>query len=136
MILRRYGSTLHSVELNFDSKALNEIGFRRDHALSVPEGDFEARYRRVEVRDFAPRDEGWVQDETERALLDHLEREIRRLEADLEEGEVLVVENRQGVDHPKSRHATRVVVQGVENRLHFSAWVEPPLRLGRYRPSP
>ena len=36
MIFRLYGNTYHSVELNFDSKALNEIGFRRDKADSIP----------------------------------------------------------------------------------------------------
>ena len=133
MILRRYGSTMHSVELNFDSKALNEIGFRRDHAHAVPVEEFDTRFTRTEVRELAPRDEGWVQDETEQALLDHLEREIRLMEDGLGEDEVLVVENQQGVDYPKTRHASKVVVKGGENRLLFSAWVEPALKVGRYR---
>ena len=133
MILRRYGAHMQSVELNFDSKALNEIGFRRDQTHSMPVEDFESSYEQVEVREFAPRDEGWVQDETEQVLLDHLEREVREMLDTLGEGEVLVVENRQGVDYPKTKHSTRVVVQGHENRLFFSAWVEPPLKMARYR---
>lgn len=133
MILRRYGSTMHSVELNFDSKALNEIGFRRDQVHAVPVEDFESGFTRIELRELAPRDEGWVQDEAEQVLLDHLERDIRAMQEGLGDDEVLVVENQQGVDYPKTRHATRVVVQGTENRLLFSAWVEPPLKVARYR---
>lgn len=133
MILRRYGSSMQSVELNFDSKALNEIGFRRDHAFSIPVEEFEQSYRRLDGKELAPKDEGWVQDETEQVLLDHLEREIRAMLDTLEEGDVLVVENTQGVDYPKTRHSTRVVVEGHENRLFFSAWVDPALKVARFR---
>ena len=111
MILRKYGTSMQSVELNFDSKALTEIGFRRDHAHSIPVEEFE----------------------TEQRLLDHLEAEIQGLMDSLGEAEVLVVESQAGVDFPKTRHKSRVVVEGGENRLFFSAWVEPPLRMGRYR---
>lgn len=124
---------MQSVELNFDSKALNEIGFRRDHAFSVPVEEFEGAYERLDGKEFAPKDEGWVQDETEQVLLDHLEREVMAMLASLGEDEVLVVENTQGVDYPKTKHSTRVVVEGHENRLFFSAWVEPPLKVARYR---
>ena len=118
MILRKYGTTLHSVELNFDSKALTEIAFRRNHEATVPVDEFEAAWERVEGRELAPRAEGSVQDETEQVLL---------------EDEALVVENESGKDYPKTRHASKVVVEKGENRLHFTAWVEPPLRLARYR---
>ena len=47
MLLRRYGSRLQSVELNFDSKALNEIGFRRDHAVALDPDEFLATHTRV-----------------------------------------------------------------------------------------
>ena len=46
MILRRYGKTFESVELNFDSKALNEIGFRRDREQSFDAEEFGSTYRR------------------------------------------------------------------------------------------
>ena len=39
MILRRYGRSVQSVEPNFDSKALTEIGFRRNQALTIPGDD-------------------------------------------------------------------------------------------------
>jgi len=31
MMLQRYGRSYQSMDLNFDSKALNEVGFRRNH---------------------------------------------------------------------------------------------------------
>ena len=53
--------------------------------------------------------------------------------AALEEGEVLVVESREGEDHPKTRDRKKNVVVDGGNRLYFYWRVEPPLRLGRYR---
>ena len=50
MILLRYGTTIQSVEPNFDSKAFTEIGFRRDHAYSDPADDFFARHARISER--------------------------------------------------------------------------------------
>lgn len=133
MILKKYGSAMQSVALNFDSKALNEIGFRRDHEHSIPTDEFESGWTQLSVHELDTSDEGDVQDETEQKLLDHLESEIRNLLDALQDGEVLVVENENGVDWPKTKHKQRVVVDGIENRLHFTAWVEPPLRIGRYR---
>lgn len=133
MILSRYGQNYQSVELNFDSKAMTEIGFRRDHALTIPVEEFREGYERLEEAEFAPRSEGRVQDETEQDLLDELEREIRaRLDA-LEPDQVLLVENEKGVDYPKTKHETRVIVERGENRLVFTAWVAPALRIGTYR---
>jgi len=40
MILLRYGTTIQSVEPNFDSKAFTEIGFRRDRGYSSLASDF------------------------------------------------------------------------------------------------
>ena len=71
MILRGYGTSVQSVDPNFDSKAL---------------------------------------------------------ESGLGPGEVLVVENEQESDHPKT-HTHTVAVEG-ENRLHFRITVRPALRVG------
>jgi hypothetical protein len=133
MIVRRYGSSVQSVELNFDSRALTEIGFRRDRAWSVPADEFEGDWEQVEEYQLDARAEGDVQDFVERDMLAQLEARIRTLEEGLAEGEVLNVESEQGKDYPKTRHRTRTVVVEGENRLHFEGWVEPPLRLARYR---
>lgn len=132
MILRRYGNTVQSVELNFDAKALNEIGFRRDRVTSMDTEAFESSWERIEEREFAPRTEGSVQHEVEQALLDEMEAEITSWTDELDEGEALYVES-EAPDFPKTRHVSKKVVEAGENRLHFSAWVEPPLRLSRVR---
>lgn len=133
MILRRYGTTMQSVELNFSAQAMNEIGFLRDHQTSIPVDDFRTDWEKVEERAFEATAEGWVQNDTEQELLDRLEARIRELEEELGEDEVLLVESEQGQDYPKTRHRQNNVIEEGENRLHFEAWVEPPLRMGRYR---
>ena len=133
MILRRYGQSMQSVELNFDSKAMSEVGFRRDRELSVPAETFERSHERVEAHELTARAEGSVQDEVEKRVLQELEAQIRALEAGLAEGEVLVVLSEQGVDYPKTNTRQKTLVEQGENRLHFSIDVDPPLRIGRYR---
>lgn len=133
MIVRRYGTTVQSVELNFDSRALTEIGFRRDREWSSSTEDFERDFESVEEFALEATAEGSVQDTTEQSLLDQLETQVRELEEGLGEHEILCIESEQGRDYPKTRQKTRTVVFEGENRLHFEAWVEPPLRLARYR---
>lgn len=134
MILRKYGSAYQSVDVNFDSKALNEVGFRRNHQRSVSVDAFESEYRQVEAVALEATAEGDVQDFTEQAMLDKLEQQLEELEKRLAPGEVLVVENEQGHDYPKTRQVTSNVIVEGENRLRFSYSVAPPLRVGRYVP--
>lgn len=133
MIFKRYGTTLQSVVTNFDSKALNEIGFRRDRARSMTSEDFEAAFENVTTHELTAEAEGDVQDETEQLLLDRLEARLRELLDSVGEGEVLVVENADARDWPKTRQHTRNVVVAGENRLHFTYHMAPALRVGVYR---
>ncbi|MEQ1856453.1 MAG: hypothetical protein ABL963_08285 [Longimicrobiales bacterium] len=132
MIFRRYGNAYHSVELNFDSKALNEIGFRRDRVDSIPADDFSA-FTKVGTHELTAEAEGSVQDETERALLDRLADQILALDRALGAGELLVIDNEQGNDWPKTRQkTTNVIVQG-ENKLHFHYSIGPSMRATVWR---
>lgn len=133
MILRRYGTTVQSVDPNFDARAMTEIGFRRNGQLSISAEEFEARYEKVDERALTAESEGDVKDEAERALLDDLLAQLRALEEEVGEDHVLVVESEQGVDYPKTRDKTKTLVVGYENRLHFTWRVDPPLRMGVYR---
>lgn len=133
MILKRYGTSYQSVEPNFESKALNEIGFRRDRVLAIPVADFEGTWERVASHELVADAEGDVQDHTEQLLLDRLLERVHALEKALAEGETLVVENADGSDWPKTRQGiSNVVVEG-ENRLHFVYTMAPSLRVGVYR---
>jgi len=133
MILRRYGSSYHSVDLNFDSKALTEIGFRKDGSHSEPADEFAGAWERVRAEELAATGEGSVQDEVEQKLLADLEGQVRRLQQTVGSGEVLVIESEQGTDYPKTRTQTRTIVVEGENKLHFTTTVHPPLRVGVYR---
>lgn len=133
MLLRRYGNTVQGVEMNFDARALSEVGFRRNHGFSVSWEEFEADYERTGGHELTATAEGWVQDEAEQEVLRELAAQIEALEAGLGEGEVLLVESEQGNDYPKTRDEKRnVVVEGV-NKLYFEWRVEPALRLGVFR---
>ncbi|MSR20897.1 MAG: hypothetical protein EXR91_07960 [Gemmatimonadetes bacterium] len=132
MIFRRYGIAYHSVELNFDSRALNEIGFRRDQLESIPADDF-AAYAKVGTRELVAEAQGSVQDETETALLGRLAEQIVALDRGLSAGELLVVDNEQGNDWPKTRQKTSNVVVELENRLHFQYTMAPALRVTVWR---
>ena len=133
MIVRRYGSLVQSVAPNFDSRALTEIGFRRDHRTSHSAEEFFATHQRVRGHDFVASTEGHVQDEAEQRLLSDLEGQLHDLESALGDGELLLVESEQGSDYPKTGTQTRTVVIEGENRLHFTTTVHPPLRVGVYR---
>ena len=134
MILRRYGKAFHSVEPNFDPKAMNEVGFRRDGAHTIPAEDFEAGWERHLPHELAARAEGDVQLEAEGALLDKLRADVEALAEGVPEGSFLVVENEQGKDWPRLHCEQRTLVVGNENRLHFRWHVEPPLRVALFIP--
>jgi len=133
MIFKRYGTTYQSVDPNFDSKALNEIGFRRDQERSIPVSELETGYERVAGHELVADADGPVQDHTEQLLLDRIEAKLLELESGLDEAEILVFENGDGTDYPKTRQEIRSVVEAGESRLHFTYTVWPPVRLGVYR---
>jgi hypothetical protein len=136
MIFRRYGTAYQSVDTNFDSVALNEIAFRRNREESIPADGFEDQYEIVATHELVAEAEGDVQDETEGVLLERLEARIDELRGALGDDEILVVENEQGHDWPKTKQKTSNVVAEGENRLHFRYAVAPPLRISvRRRPS-
>jgi len=136
MIFRRYGTAYQSVELNFDSLALNEIAFRRDRRESIPAEGFDDAYPIAASHELTAEAEGDVQDETEALMLERLEAKVHEIHGALGDDEILVVENDQGHDWPKTKQKTlNVIVEG-ENRLHFEYGMAPPLRLTvRRRPA-
>jgi hypothetical protein len=134
MIFKRFGDSVQSVAIDFDSKALTEIRFRRDGEVSHSAADWTARYQRVREHEMVGRSEGWVQDEVEQMLLADLEAQLRRIEGELLPDEVLLVESEPGTDYPKTHTQQKTVVVESENKLHFTSTLRPPLRVGVYRP--
>ncbi|MGW8265440.1 MAG: hypothetical protein ACWGSQ_03680 [Longimicrobiales bacterium] len=134
MILRLYGTSYQSVQPNLNSRAFTEIGFLKDGAFSISVDEFTAAYEKVEEKSFSPQTTGAFQDQAETELLDALKAEVLEAVAELRDGEVLVVENRDREDRPKTKDVKKNIVVNGESRLHFFWRVEPPLRLGVYRP--
>ena len=132
MILRVYGETVQSVAMHFDSKAFNEVGFRRDRQNSIPVDEFEREWEKVSEHEISAKDEGLVQDHTQQRMLDSMESAVNELLAGLGEQEALRVENDE-TDWPKARDTQRKIVEDGQNRLQFEAWVDPPLRLAVWR---
>ncbi len=132
MIAKRYGRNFESVAADFNAVAMNEIGFRRDNAWSMPADDFESGYERTGEHLVTAADEGDVQSEAESRLLADLLNQVRSVEAAAGADTVLVVENVSGVDYPRLHSTQRTVVVGFENRLYFTYKVDPPLRIGVY----
>ena len=130
----RYGNNYQSVSFEFEAKALNEVGFRRDHDSKFPVEELGVRYELIETVEMTAEAEGNVQSETEQLLLDRLKEQAEAAVASLPDGGIALVANeRGGRDQPKPRQTIgNVVVEG-ENRLHFTYHVDPPLRLELYR---
>jgi hypothetical protein len=132
MIFRRYGNAYQSVELNFDSKALNEIGFRRDRVESISSEELEA-FEKKTTHELDAEAEGSVQDETEQLLLERLAEQLLAIDRNLGDGEIVVVENDQGNDWPKTKQKTTNVIVGGENKLHYTNTMGPSLRATVWR---
>ena len=133
MIVRKYGSSVHTVDLDFDSKALTEIRFRKDGQESWPTDEFMGGHERVRGHELAGSAEGWVQDEVEQVLLKDLDAQVRSLVAGLAAGEHLMIESEQGTDYPKTTTKQKTVTIEGENKFHFTSSLQPPLRVAVYR---
>ena len=132
MIFRRYGGSVHSVEIDFDSKALTEIRFRRDQQVAHDAEAF-AAWQREHGHELEGIAEGWVQDEVEQKLLDDLADRLRAIAQELGPDQLLLVESEPGSDYPKTVTRQKTVHVDGENRFHFTSTLRPPLRLGVYR---
>jgi hypothetical protein len=134
LIVRQYGTKVHSVTPNFDAHAMTEVGFRRDDEWSMPAEEFFAEYRKTEAHELTAAAEGEVQNAVEDNLLHSLREQLLAVAATVGDG-VLLVESEAGTGYPKTRHTqTSQVVEG-SNRLFFRFTVEPPLRVAVYRRS-
>ena len=133
MIYRRYGTAYQSVDIDFDAKALNDIGFRRNRVSAVKVDEFAGSYSPIKTLELATEAEGSVQYETKQVLLDRLREQLESAVADLPDGGIAVVDNEAGHDYPKTRQDTKNVVEEGENRLHFVYSMSPALRITLYQ---
>lgn len=132
MLVRRYGDRIHAVRPRFDAHALTEVAFERLDA-SWPADDWLAGHERVGEHLLTAEAEGDVKAATEEALLRELRDRVQTTLDRLSEGLVALVENGPR-EQAKTRDTTREIPGPAGVRLHFSWRVEPPLRIGVYRP--
>ncbi len=133
MILRRYGTTLQSVEAHFESKAFTEIGFRRDHNFSAPAEEFLDRHQRILEHLLEAEAEGEVQDEVESQMLGRLLDQLTKIDTEVAEDEFVVVESEPSQDYPKTRTRKKNVIVDGENRFYFFSSVSSPLKVAVFR---
>jgi chromosome condensin MukBEF complex kleisin-like MukF subunit len=132
VIAKKYGNKIHSVQPNFDARAMNEVGFTRDHDWSMDAQEFSETYEQVEKHELTAAAEGEIQGEAEETLLTSLQDQLVAVSKAANDGVVLVL-SEQGVDYPKTRHTQTTRVVDGANRLYFRFSVEPPLRVAVYR---
>lgn len=131
MIYKRYGSTLHSVDPNFDSRAMNEIGFQRSNQRSLTAEEFERDYQHVKTHELTAKAHGRVQTEAEQAVLAALLSQLQEIRQSHPDA-VFLVESESGKDYPKLREqVVNIIVEG-ENKLEFHRHIDPPLRIAVY----
>ncbi len=135
MIAKRYGSRIHEVRPRFNAHALTEIAFDRVSEAWDAE-EWLAAHERIEGLSLSAATDGAVKDESEKQVLSELEMQLREAEREAGPGAVLLVENGGGADHPKTHDTTREIDDPLATRLHFHWRIEPPLRVGVYRPRP
>lgn len=135
MIAKRYGTRIHQVHPRFNAHALTEIAFDRGTEAWDAEEWLAAHERTEELR-LTAQSEGSVKADSEKQVLDELERRLREAERNAGSEAVLLIENGGGPDQPKTHDTTREIDEPLATRLHFHWHVDPPLRIGIYRPLP
>ena len=125
MIIRRYGSRVHSVTLNFDPAAMTEVGFRRDHEQQWDVADFLDQYELVREEEIIAEATDAVQAEAEKKLLLALKEQFDAVYGTVEEGQMLSIESKTGVDYPRTRYD-----RSTKGGQDFTYTIDRPLRLG------
>ncbi len=125
MIIRRYGNRFHSVSLNFDSAAMTEVGFRRDGTQEWDAEEFLAGHEMVREEEIMAQASDAVQEAAEREMLSNLEALVKKALAALEDGQLLSIESKAGVDHPRTRYD-----RPTTGDREFTYTLDKPLRVG------
>ncbi|MBT8398328.1 MAG: hypothetical protein HKO65_20020 [Gemmatimonadetes bacterium] len=129
MLIRRYGTRFHSVSIDFDPAAMTEVGFRRDGNQEWDAEEFLATHEMVREEEFMAEASDVVQEAAERVMLANLEVMVNQILSGLEEGQLVSVESKTGVDYPRTRYA-----RPTTGEREFTYTLDKPLRLGIWAP--
>lgn len=125
MIIRRYGSKVHSVSLDFDPAAMTEVGFRRNGEQEWEAEEFDAAYEMIREAEIIAEASDAVQEAAERGMLAALEERFNEIYQALEDGQVISVESKAGTDYPRTRYDRSTL-----GDLEFTYTLDRPLKLG------
>ena len=125
MIIRRYGNRFHSVSLDFDPAAMTEVGFRRDGTQEWDAEEFLAGHEMVREEEIMAQASDAVQEAAERVMLSKLEAKVKEVLEALDDGQLLSVESKAGVDHPRTRYD-----RPTTGDREFTYTLDKPLRVG------
>jgi hypothetical protein len=125
MIIRRYGNRFHSVSLDFDPAAMTEVGFRRDGTQEWDAEEFLAGHEMVREEEIMAQASDAVQEAAERVMLSNLEAKVKEVLEALDDGQLLSVESKAGVDHPRTRYD-----RPTTGDREFTYTLDKPLRVG------
>ena len=125
MIIRRYGNRFHSVSMDFNPAAMTEVGFRRDGTQEWDAEEFLAGHEMVREEEIMAQASDAVQEAAERVMLSKLEALVKEALAALEDGQLLSIESKAGVDHPRTRYDRTTT-----GDREFTYTLDKPLRVG------
>jgi len=125
MIIRRYGSRFHSVALDFDPAAMTEVGFRRDGEQEWDADEFMSGHQMIREEEVLAEATDAVQEAAERIMLDVLKEKFNAIHDGLAGGQLLSIESKMGVDHPRTRYDRTTT-----GDREFTYTLDRPLRLG------
>ena len=125
MIIRRYGNRFHSVSMAFDPAAMTEVGFRKDGEWEWDAEAFLSAYQMVREVEIIAEASDPVQEKAEREMLEALAAKFNEVHDALEEGQLLGIESKTGVDHPRTRY-----YRPTTGDREFTYTLDRPLRLG------
>jgi hypothetical protein len=125
MIIRRYGTRFHTVSLNFDPAAMTEVGFRRVGGREWDAEEFLAEYEIIREEALMAEGTDVVQEAAERIMLNNLKENVNALVEGLEEGQLLSIESKTGVDYPRTRYD-----RPTKGDREFTYTLDKPLRVG------
>jgi len=125
MIIRRYGTRVHSVTLEFNPAAMTEVGFRRNGEQEWSAEDFDSQYDLVREEEIIAEATSPVQEQAERSMLAALEDRFNEIYQSLDEGQLLGVESKPGVEYPRTRY-----LRSTKGEQDFTYTLDRPLRLG------
>jgi hypothetical protein len=113
------------VALDFDPAAMTEVGFRRDGEREWDADEFLAQHHKVREEEIIAEHSDVVQERAEREMLQALKAKFNAIHDSLDEGQLLSIESRAGVDHPRTRYD-----RPTTGDKAFTYTLDKPLRLG------